>query len=585
MKIIDYLNSKKINSNAIYALDEKGYHHLDVFFEVLKNPFEALVLISYKEAFLSYMTSLNPKDFDQISEFVNRYSSLFTHEKLPIILGFLLMHSASEILQNGEVDFDKLKEYSSSVLNYVKKGANYLEVYLFHKDELNEFASLFDKYGLKNNNLWELADILLAIDKLKVDTIGKKIIDEFIFRKNINNVINSCKCIERQYYASRSKYSQKLKEINRYNVAIQKIIDRILKNPVYINADVMEQLLSLCPDDEIKHTLLDYIYELNSRRDSAIQKQNDNFLISSKRALKPILSEFGININEVSKDDTLLLCNMYSLDLKQKLNFFAKFAIPIPNVSVLPLFSLDTIQEVTSLLLKGILTPDFIAQNLYLLEKDNESYKIVIQNLELLAEADINIRNYPNSLDILLKDLHDNIAILSLYGISIKSKTQDISFIASENLQEKLDLLIENGQDITTMESYDILNKSLPELYMMVLSTNLGFSYEPDFYRTFNSEDLMPNTQSLIPLEYFQIFAKAKHKVNLPPFLEKYVINPYTLNINGVYVSLNRLCLIIEGLMPDDIEGIFYALVYKSYYNLNDVMLLKEELANIKLSR
>ena len=34
MKIIDYLNSKKINSNAIYALDEKGYHHLDVFVEV-----------------------------------------------------------------------------------------------------------------------------------------------------------------------------------------------------------------------------------------------------------------------------------------------------------------------------------------------------------------------------------------------------------------------------------------------------------------------------------------------------------------------------------------------------------------------
>lgn len=574
MSIIEYLNSQKIDSETAYPETKMGIDYLNKFFESF-NDNNFINGQNFKDICTVYFTCITPEKHQDIRAMIQKYEKLFTPSNIEVLTILFILAGDTDFRALCKSDtfqkasLDTALETLALKYNISKAGAlKFLFRFMFHINDFKEFINFFSSISFSKEHAKELIFIL--------DTIcyGKA--------SNKNNIMTANSFLSFRYYNCKKAYGKTIREVYRFNNTIQKIIDTLLRHPSYITPEVMDEILSYNVKDEIKHAILDYIYTVNSQTEASIIESYEVSKTSSKDTLKDLLSAYNIDIDSLSSEDIANLSNMSSLKLRQILDFFFNFNIPIKNISRIAFYDLEIINTIAGLIQSGTLTTSFVADNIDMLEKDSSKYKQVVNNLRLLSNMDINIRNYPESLAILLKSLTTNIWILSKYGVTITSKTKDISFLGDSDLTEKLDLLIESGKDLSKLPSYDILNNSFEDLYIMMLSSSLEIEHNKELYSSFAIKDLMPHTDWLIPTEYLILFEFNDGSINIPDFLEEYAINPYTLCVNGVYLSLNRVLRNIACINPDDIQGVFYAFIYKSYFNLNQVDLLKEELEKIK---
>ncbi len=596
MNIVEYLNSKKKTPEEVCPKLYAGITFLDSFFNNFKDPLRIIAKTSVKDLCLAYFTCVSAKNYDSFILLVNKYEDLFEDENVDLFVILLILCTNKEFVssfKSGRADKDELKKSIAQMAasyNIPKQaGIKFIFRFIRNIKDINTFITIFQKINFRVDNAAELIAIIYTHDDIRKthDDYGadgefdEEKFDKEIMEaeKDIGNIRECCGYFKEVYTNSRRKYADEIRKINGFNNILQKIIDILRKNPSYVKPDVMDSILALEVDDEIKHTILDYIYSLNSKSEREIIKSYDDFVISSRYALKGILKDYGINIYSLSGEEIEALCQMHSLELRGILDFFFKFQIPLPSISSITSYDLNVIQKIASLLQNGILTTSFVARNISILEKDNPDYKMLIANLNLLANSDINIKNYPNSLDILLNDLSYALMLLERYGISINNKTTDISFLNKPMLEAKLDLLLEWGKDITIMANYDDLNDSYEVLYFKLLSSSLGFEYTPDTYSIFMPSDLMPDSDALVPEDLATKFRENVVYSPLPESFNDYVVNQNALSFKGVYISLHRVCKNLSVIDANDQEQVFYAIIYHGHYNLNQINIIKEELA------
>ncbi len=595
MNIIDYLNSKKKTPEEVCPKLYAGITFLDSFFNDFKDPLRIIAKTSIKDLCLAYFTCVSAKNYDSFILLVDKYDDLFADENVDLFVILLILCTNKEFVssfKSGKTDKDKLKksvaEMAASYNIPKQAGIKFIFRFIRNIKDINTFITIFQKINFRIDNAAELIAIIYTHDDIRKThedygadgEFDEEEFDEEIMEaeKDIGNIRECCGYFKEVYTNSRRKYADEIRKINLYNNTIQKIIDILRKNPSYLKPDVMDSILSLEVDDEIKHTILDYIYTLNSKSEREIIKSYDNFIIGSRNALKDILKDYSINIYSLSGEEVEALCKMRSLELRGILEFFFKFQLPLPSILNIVSYDVGIIENVTSFLQNGILTSNFIARNLRILEKNNLEYKMLVANLDLLANNDINIKNYPNSLDVLLSDISYSLMLLTRYGISINNKTKDIAFLSGPMLEDKLDLLLEWGKDVTGMASYDELNDTYEVLFFKLLSSSLGFEYKPDTFSIFVPGDLMPNSDILVPHDIAEKFRSNISYSNLPEEFKDYLINPNTLSFNGVYASIHRVCKNLSVIDASDKEQFFYAIIYHGHYNLNQINLIKEEL-------
>ena len=223
----------------------------------------------------------------------------------------------------------------------------------------------------------------------------------------------------------------------------------------------------------------------------------------------------------------------------------------------------------------GNLTKEFINNNIYILRGDNDTLSFIIDNINYLSSHNINIKNYSSCLTILLSpNLINNLELLTKYNLTITKNTTNISFLEESNLNLKLDLIIE--LNMYPLSNLDILNYSLANIYNLNLATKLNIP----FSKIKNNSNLIFNPYtSFIPEAISKKLACSPIKtIALPEILIPYQESPISLNINGIKVSINRVLLNLSKLDDLNNETIFYALIYNSYYNLEEIEILSKAL-------
>ena len=96
----------------------------------------------------------------------------------------------------------------------------------------------------------------------------------------------------------------------------------------------------------------------------------------------------------------------------------------------------------------------------------------------------------------------------------------------------------------------------------------------------YNHEDYFVDAASeIVSDDYKDMFdGNGGNIVNLPRSLQEYQINRQILLINGVYVSIKRLLDNLGKCAVMDSLTIFYAIIYKTYYTLDEIEALRDAL-------
>ena len=113
---------------------------------------------------------------------------------------------------------------------------------------------------------------------------------------------------------------------------------------------------------------------------------------------------------------------------------------------------------------KGVITPDFIAENHNLFQEDKKDFEDLTKNIDFLLSLKLRPTIISKHQEILLSApnaLSENVGKLQEYELPIDwAKNQDVSFLAEANLENKIDRWIELGYEILLEHNLELLNYS-----------------------------------------------------------------------------------------------------------------------------
>ena len=385
-----------------------------------------------------------------------------------------------------------------------------------------------------------------------------------------------------RYMEIMNNFNHKEKEINKKNQKILELI-KALKEPKEItNA---EELLSLCPEKNLENSLLDYIIQHNKTYYEELVTTLESLKTPTPSNLTYLLAKYNYDyetLKPASKEE--LQKSSYS-DIETILKVLKELNLMIP-LKFLPKINLDNLLKVENLIKEGYISLDFLSNHLALIFKDEELINLLLTNITNLKNNGINIKNYHNSLEILLSPIvAQNLALLTSYGLNITKSTNLINFLKEPDLQSIIDLAFELG---VIEPSLDVLNYSKNQIYNYKIATLLNIPLE-----ALANEEIFKTSEKLIPSSLKKEFQSSNyHQVSIPEELKPYEENNYFLNIAGILISKRRFLTNLSKFSTYNNLTIFYCLIYDSYYSLEEIMLLentflkeKDFLTLIKMGR
>ena len=288
--------------------------------------------------------------------------------------------------------------------------------------------------------------------------------------------------------------------------------------------------------------------------------------------LKRLFGKYNLNYDMMMEENREQLMRFKYKEIKEILEILKSLNLNI-QINLIPFINLKKLKVIEELIKNATISREFGKKCLDLMKENDGVLEIILNNIRILSDKGINIRNYHNSLDILLSDkIATNIEILDKYLISINRNTTDINFLSSNDLEDKISLLLELGL-FYEMDSWDILNETRENIYKIIIAVLIKVNVEDlrevkglvhQIYHDFIPDDII----NLLRVN-------SNNKIELPKELEKYRINNYLLSINGVNVAINRFLNNLGKMRSRTNKDIFYAIIYDSFYDVEEIKQLQ----------
>ena len=214
-------------------------------------------------------------------------------------------------------------------------------------------------------------------------------------------------------------------------------------------------------DSTIQKEVLKSIYLHNKVYYENLSREYQELSEDGIRQRKILFKKYGINIDE---SNMLLEKNLRELEsiLEQVKLLNVKDSNQLLNIIMnLDKNKLESIVEEIKL---GYITTDFIKDNTYLLfeNQDYSKYENLINNISKMKDKKVSKTNISNSLKILLTDynkISSSISTIEEYfPKKALKKASSYEFLQSNNLEEKMDILIELGLEENLYEDLSLLN-------------------------------------------------------------------------------------------------------------------------------
>lgn len=587
-ELIKKLEDHLIADEDIFSLniDEFKEYFKEFFQKYPGRDFSKLSDIAFGELFKSLVLLSNPYHTKKIIEIFEKYKFILFDVRHIDMLRVLVLYLESEefrkIIDDFSADSIKAKINILKSNKIIRKNNISLMAIVGLLGLLQEYPS-FKKEVTDNVNfelyLFDVAvGVYAALKKLKDDyqIYGPKkqnrIFNERIGIKSREElrVSTYMDIVHFGYNDILRDYSNQLRDDKRNNEKILELIDALRNKGEIKNIDA---LLKLCPES-LKARLVDCVLEHNNRYYRDLEEEYKALKLNSDENLELLFGKYNYAYKE------------FTSDLKSRLkakgyNWLESILENLSNVGCflsgeeLLLVGLDEIRAVQKLIDQFLISREFVANNVEVLFLGNDTLRVLMRNIDLLRIYGINIIGYHNSMDVLLSEnVEGNLEILKDYNINVTRKCQSILFLSDSNLVRKIDLLIEIG--LFNDLDLNLLNLGLEEIYKMKMFNDLNIPIGSNIEFGDLEEFMVQIGNDLVPSSFSS--NRIDSDLSLPKELEPFRVDSHILMIGDIYVSSNRVLRNLRKFGIDSSESIFYAIIYDSFYTLEEIMAIKEVL-------
>ena len=438
--------------------------------------------IKISEFAILYLHSLNPEKWS-VQELDNViYSSLMLFENSTTLdyeektntLLDMIVNNTLDRLQENKIDISKISEINPEDINkdlretiltlqqYEREGIN-METFLPFLKKIDQdvvkvlgivkFLKTIKEYG------YQIRDTFVD-DSLTKRERERSVINAMhkdIHHIKIKDIIGELKDYLEKLESSKSDKKTLSKRKERL-IAFQILLDKALNKPVITNPQSIIRKIDI---PELRLETLKQIYSHNLEYQEQVEKEYQEIATKKETKYQKFLKAFDLpedNIENLIDKPVEELMAMYPLLVSLGIKDRKK------QEELLRTSTLSRLSGIKILQNKGVITPDFIAENHNLFQEDKKDFEDLTKNIDFLLSLKLRPTIISKHQEILLSApnaLSENVGKLQEYELPIDwAKNQDVSFLAEANLENKIDRWIELGYEILLEHNLELLNYS-----------------------------------------------------------------------------------------------------------------------------
>lgn len=225
-------------------------------------------------------------------------------------------------------------------------------------------------------------------------------------------------------------------------------------------------------------------------------------------------------------------------------------------LNIIQVSNLETINNYSSLIDKGIITSNLLTGHLSLFDYNSKDYQNMMHNLQTIQNNELNPYYFTTSEEVLItpyQRFQHNIDTLKNYQLTASLHTGiDASFLAAQDLTDALDTLLELGYETTLEDSLDLLNYRDKFNRLHILKAlNMKVTSKEELVTVLTTDKFyLPDDQITnyiynaaihnLPSNISRLETERVTPVSLEP-LSEFSKTSRTYNIGGITISKNRV--------------------------------------------
>lgn len=306
-------------------------------------------------------------------------------------------------------------------------------------------------------------------------------------------------------------------------------------------------------DEELQKQILERIYNNNMSIYTQIEKKYNDLSSNSYNKYSLLLEQYEIDISNYNIDIT----NDIN-DVKKILKLVSSLNIKSPHkiVEIINTSKLEIVESINNLVKKGYIDNEYVNNNINIF---SDSYIDLISNIEEFKKEGLSLSSISKLKDSLCENsdtIQRNIAVLKEYGLfSSLGDCSSSSFLNNEQLEKKIDKLLELGMEQFLKDDLSLLNyeDSVYDKILLAYKLNIPIEDTNSLHNILSTPFIVSDDdidtylfnvsrKSLDSLEDINI-----NKDDLLELLEKKQSSKIVYDFDGVLISKNKVSRNLEN--------------------------------------
>ena len=306
-------------------------------------------------------------------------------------------------------------------------------------------------------------------------------------------------------------------------------------------------------DEELQKQILERIYNNNMSIYTQIEKKYNDLSSNSYNKYSLLLEQYGIDISNYNIDIT----NDIN-DVKKILKLVSSLNIKSPHkiVEIINTSKLEIVESINNLVKKGYIDNEYVNNNINIF---SDSYIDLISNIEEFKKEGLSLSSISKLKDSLCEDsdtIQRSIAVLKEYGLfSSLGDCSSSSFLNNEQLEQKIDKLLELGMEQFLKEDLSLLNyeDSVYDKILLAYKLNIPIEDTNSLHNILSTSFIVSDDD--IDTYLFNVSRKSLNsledininKDDLLELLEKKQSSENVYDFDGVLISKNKMSRNLEN--------------------------------------
>ena len=474
-----------------------------------------------------------------------------------------------------EEDYQKIKRIYKNDTDLFRKALVIWEIIDDIKDTYASFNIAFDKDK-------EVKEMFIGTGKNKEAVRRDYIYGKHEVERVINffrNMVGICDIKKKQ---EKNINRNANKRIGDYNTLMKLLSSEKLEKTM-----VFDECLGYLNNSEMQKVFIQEYQDYIQGRYKVVKEKHDTLIGNSDTRLKALFKKYNFNFNEIDEETKKIIISINYDDVEKMMDEISKLGIEEMETYVYLLVksNLEIIQRFNNDVKDGYINKEYLLEHLNLMsiEKDNGLYyKHYLRVVTLLKEKNLNLLLFENCSEIYgynIELVNKNLNILDNYGLlgSLKTCTS-VKFFGSEDLERRIDALLELGYEELLVKNLDLLNYDYEIIKRIYAYKSIGEIVE-------NPLEVLDSRTPIVPDENLDEYISNVADIEVGSLIDSYQFNEVsngnsglTMSVNGILFSRNRVlrnsaCLKDQELIPEEKE--YYALIMNGIYSFEELQRIK----------